>query len=96
LILSKEPLTDFKEIGQHFIVVFKRKPEEKVTENGGLSGGLKTVYDAIRKRGGIKAKYISLELGMPLRTVERNISRLEEMDKVERKGSKKTGGYYRK
>ncbi len=32
LILSKEPDTEFKEVGTHFVVVFKRKEIEKDTE----------------------------------------------------------------
>ena len=41
LILSREPSTDFKEVGRQFIVTFKRKQiEQSEGVNGGVNGGV--------------------------------------------------------
>jgi ATP-dependent DNA helicase RecG len=40
------------------------------------------------------AKHISEELNMPFGTVDRHIRILLKKKKIERRGSKKTGGYY--
>ena len=89
---------EFKRLKTGFLVVFYRLEnfEDALTEelSGGLSGGLKLVYELISKRNGIKAKEIAQELKIPMRTIERNVTKLVGMGKIERKGSRKTGGYY--
>ncbi|NOQ55976.1 MAG: transcriptional regulator [Nanohaloarchaea archaeon] len=62
--------------------------------NGQLSGQLRDVYGLIIQKPGIIAKEISKELGRPYRTVIKQIYKLENSNMVERRGSKKTGGYY--
>jgi len=83
----------FEESAGHFRIKFRR-PQIREELDGGLSRGLNLVYDLISKKGGMQAKEISRELIMPLRTVERNITKLMKMGNIERKGSKKTGGYH--
>jgi len=39
------------------------------------------------------AKKISEEMNIPLRTIERQIKKLKEENKIEFKGAPKTGGY---
>ncbi|MFH1230822.1 MAG: ATP-binding protein [Planctomycetota bacterium] len=106
LILSKEPETDFKEVGRHFITVFKRKVKvagklgkkfEGINEgiNEGLNEGLKSLLAIIRQKPGIKAKDTLVLLNnRPIKTIERQVKALIQKSLIERKGSKKTGGYY--
>ena len=61
----------------------------------GLSEGLKTVLRSIEEIPGIKAKDISQKLNeRPIKTIERQINQLKKLGFIERKGSRKTGGYY--
>jgi ATP-dependent DNA helicase RecG len=86
------------EIGTHFITVFKRKPQIKLSGEGlneGLNEGLKSLFAAIKNRPGIQAKNLTKALqGRPIKTIERQIKTLVNKKLVERKGSKKSGGYY--
>jgi len=50
--------------------------------------------DCILKNPGIQAKNISVHLNRPVKTIERQIKELRDKDIVERKGSRKSGGYY--
>ena len=67
-------------------------------QNGGLNGGLNEgqskVFLFIQKNKGIKAKDISIQLNMPINTIEKHIKVLINKNIIERRGSKKTGGYY--
>lgn len=58
-----------------------------------LNEGLKTLMEAIRLEHGIQTKSLSIKLNRPVKTVERQIKELVQRNLVERKGSKKTGGY---
>jgi len=63
--------------------------------NGGLNEGLKTLLIEIKKNEGIQAKDLSIHLNnRPIKTIERQIKELKNMKLIERRGSKKTGGYY--
>lgn len=70
--------------------------------NGRLNGRLKgrlnptqqTVYDSIVGNPGIKAKDISAEHKIQIDTLYKVIRALTEMNLIERRGSRKTGGYY--
>jgi ATP-dependent DNA helicase RecG len=63
--------------------------------NGGLNEGLKTLLIEIKKNEGIQAKELSIHLNnRPIKTIERQIKELKNMKLIERRGSKKTGGYY--
>ncbi len=79
----EEPTFIFNEF---FTVVFKRK-----LENEGLNSLLQTII----KYPGLQNKGLSEKPGnRPVKTIERQISELVKLNKVKRKGSKKTGGYY--
>ena len=61
----------------------------------GLSEGLTSLLEIIKKHPGIKAKDIpQLLQDRSLKTVERQIKELKERSLIERRGSRKTGGYY--
>ena len=82
-----------------FLVIFRRKTEWAKREDEGLSEGLneglKSLLVAIKDNTGIKAKNLSSTLNnRPLKTIERQIKILINKKLVERRGSRKTGGYY--
>ncbi len=61
----------------------------------GLNEELKQLLEVIKKNPGIQAKDIPLYLGnRSLKTIERQLKILKEKSLVERRGSRKTGGYY--
>jgi ATP-dependent DNA helicase RecG len=62
--------------------------------NGGLNGGLNEVFNCINIKPGISVTNISNQIDKPKRTVERWVSELIKLNKIERRGSKKTGGYF--
>ena len=68
-------------------------------ENGGLNGGLnegqQKVLQFIHENEGIKVKDISIQLNIPIDTIDKQIKVLINKGLIERRGSKKTGGYYR-
>ncbi len=63
--------------------------------NGGLSSRLKLLLGIIKNNPGIKAKDASILLNdRPINTIEKQIKELIDKRLIERRGSKKTGGYY--
>jgi ATP-dependent DNA helicase RecG len=63
--------------------------------NEGLNEGLKSLLQAIKETPGLKAKELSEKLDYrPIKTIERQIKTLVEKELIERRGSKKTGGYF--
>ena len=63
--------------------------------NKGLNEGLNSMLTAIIHNPGIQAKQLSdLLEARPLKTIERQIKSLTDKGYIERKGSKKTGGYW--
>ena len=63
--------------------------------NEGLNEGLKSLLKVIKENPGIKAKDVSLRLdGRPIKTIERQITTLIDSKLIERRGSRKTGGYF--
>ncbi|MCD4832927.1 MAG: hypothetical protein K8R31_03965 [Bacteroidales bacterium] len=92
---------DYKEIGDGFLVSLSytnQKTTSLVAENGELNGELNsgqiTVYKLIKKQAGINATEISKLLNMPFSTVDKHIRVLLGKILIERRGSKKTGGYF--
>ena len=61
---------------------------------GGVNGGVKKVEKFIQKNPGIRANLIANNLKISQRTIERIIGLLKKENKIEFKGSFKTGGYY--
>ncbi|MEA3316821.1 MAG: winged helix-turn-helix domain-containing protein [Bacteroidota bacterium] len=64
--------------------------------NGELNKGQETVYLYIKKHKGVNAKDISKELNTPFSTIDKHVRVLLRKNLIERRGSKKTGGYYAK
>ena len=64
--------------------------------SGGLSGGLKELFILIQNNPGIQAKTISENLNRPIDTIDKQIKKLVEKNLIERRGSRKTGGYWAK
>lgn len=98
---------DFRKTKSGFVVTFYRpemtvKPAEEKKSKGlnegiseGLNEGLKSLLAAVKDNPGIKAKDLSLRLeGRPIKTIERQIKTLVNRNLIERRGSRKTGGYY--
>jgi ATP-dependent DNA helicase RecG len=101
LILSKEPEAKFKDIAGMFVTVFRRRyleqrGVERVGEglSEGLSEGLKLTLIFVKNNPGIKAKEISIQTSRPIKTIERHIKQLIQLNIIERRGSRKTGGYW--
>ncbi len=82
-------------------------PEQPVVEtpkgigtlNGALNGTLngtlnERVFEMIRRRPDIRRKDIIAETELPVRTIARVVAALISENKIERRGSKKTGGYW--
>ena len=62
--------------------------------NGRLNPTQQKVYDSIAGYPGIKAKDISARHKIQIDTLYKVIRALTEMNLIEHRGSKKTGGYY--
>ena len=87
LILSKEPQTEFKEIGTHFIVAFKRKGIEKVTENQ------QNILESIGNNPHITALELAGVVGISERKIKENIRKLKQKGMLRRIGAAR-GGYW--
>ena len=75
--------------------VAEGEAEEGLPLNGALNGALnQRILIEIRNSPGMQRKTIVEILGVPDRTVDRYISELIAAGKIERRGSKKTGGYW--
>ena len=94
LILEKEPDTHFEQIGEIFITTIKRKIKLIPQVDGGLTGGLKNVFELIKTNPGQNTKSISVEISKPEKTIEKWLKRLRDMKLIEFKGSKRNGGYF--
>ena len=89
----------FEKVSTGFQVTFYRSEAEitprKAEKSEGLSEGLKSLREVIKLSPGIKAKDLSPRLaGRPIKTIERQIKTLIERNLIERRGSRKTGGYW--
>ena len=62
--------------------------------NGGLNESQKMTLEYIRRHEGCQVKKISADLNVPVDTIDKHISVLVNNNMIERRGSKKTGGYY--
>ncbi|MBM4157504.1 MAG: ATP-dependent DNA helicase [Ignavibacteria bacterium] len=97
LILEKEPETKFESISDIFITTFRRKKNllpQLGGVNGGVSGGIKLLYEVIQRNPGLRIPEISKQIKIPERTIEKWIGKLKKKDLIEFKGSTKTGGYF--
>ena len=62
-------------------------------ETGEITGEIK-ILDAISKNPGIKRERLRAITGISLRTIDRIVKRLTDDEKIEYRGSKRTGGWY--
>jgi predicted HTH transcriptional regulator len=62
--------------------------------NGVVSGVVKTVYDFIEQNPGCRKPQIAEKTEIPIKTVEKHITKLKAMNKIIFVGSPKSGGYY--
>jgi ATP-dependent DNA helicase RecG len=76
-----------------FTVIFKRHTLNDEL-NDELNEGQLLVFNYIKHNQGVMAKTISQKLNMPFGTVDRHIRVLLKKTLIERRGSKKTGGYF--
>ena len=84
---------EFEKLKSGFLITFYRPKDTTINEglNEGLNSTLKAIYD----NPGIKAKDISIILIRSIKTIERQIKELTTLRKIERRGSRKTGGYWK-
>ena len=87
------PQPEFWQSGGGFGIDFKSKIINDEL-NDELNKGQKVVVMCIQQNPGIKAKTISEKAEIPFGTVDRHIRVLLKRNLIERRGSKKTGGYY--
>ena len=81
----------FEEFAHGFrVIVNKEKLQNK---GGGVNGGV-NILKYIQDNQPVKSNQISADLDMAQRTIERYIKELKKQDKIEFKGSSRTGGYY--
>jgi len=74
-----------EENGGGVLITFNRGEE--------INEGLNALFQAICKHPGIKVKDLSTLLNNRLlKTIDRQLSQLVKLQRIERKGSKKTGG----
>ncbi|MCB0511604.1 MAG: hypothetical protein KDC60_02885 [Bacteroidetes bacterium] len=83
----------FEELTNGFrVIIYSGK--QNVTDVG-LNEGLKSLLEIISLNKGILAKDAAILLeNRPIKTIERQIAQLIEKGLIERRGSRKTGGYF--
>ena len=64
--------------------------------NSGVSGGVKALLEFIQRTPGLRTPQISKALDLPVTTLVHWLTQLKSQDKIEFRGSPKTGGYHRK
>lgn len=62
--------------------------------NGAVNGVVKTVYNFIAQNPGCRKPMIAEKTSIPIKTVEKHIAKLQEMNKIKFVGAPKSGGYY--
>jgi ATP-dependent DNA helicase RecG len=94
-IKNGNPAPEFSEITGAFVITF-RKREKIGGVNGGVNGGVKLVVDFVSQYPGSRTGAIAKALNRSDRTVEKWLEKLKKTDKIEYRGSSKSGGYYLK
>jgi ATP-dependent DNA helicase RecG len=87
LILSKEPKTEFKEVGRQFIVKFKRKVQTTET----VEKTVEKILTFIKENPKITQEELSQKIGLTRRGVEWNLKQLKEKKIIQRVGGRKEG-----
>ena len=98
----------FEDHGDWFLTVLRKAPHGEVARGGTLNGTLngtlsgilnesdRRVLEYVEGNPGCRASAIIAEVSIPRDTLNKVIARLAKAGKVERRGGKKTGGYYAK
>jgi len=68
--------------------------ESSGTLNGQLNESHRESFEYIRVNEGCNTTAIATGLGKPFRTIDKHINILLQLGLIERRGSKRTGGYY--
>ena len=89
LIRSKEPDTEFKEVGTQFIAVFKRKEFEKVGEKVGENEA--KIFNLISQDKNITYVELANKLNITEKSVYTNIEKLKKKGLLKRIGPAKGG-----
>ncbi len=95
----------YKESGDGFLATLNYKQQKissgEVTSEGinegiseGISEGINLLLEHMRNKPGSRIPQLAKSLGIPAKTIERWIADLKMKDRIEYRGSKKTGGYY--
>ena len=88
----------FEEVFNGFQVTLFKEKVSSGELNDGLNDGLnerqKKVLKEIKNTPGIKGKELSEHLNIPIDTIDRYIKLFTSRYLIERRGSKKTGGYH--
>jgi len=93
LILSKEPDTEFKEVGTPFIAVFKRKELEKVGEKVSekVTKSQHLILKFMSENPTISIVQLSKKVGIAEKNIEVNIKKLKQAGILERIGPARGG-----
>ena len=100
--LQEEPNIKFinEPVGMQFISVIDRIADEGVNEDEGINEGINELESLIltflEKRPGAKGYEIAEYIQKGAATTERYLRSLKDKELIEYKGSRKTGGYYKK
>ena len=93
MILSKEPDTNFEEVGRQFVVTFKRKtPIPETREKTGEKTREK-IIQLIRENPRITTKALAEKTGLTAKGVEWNLKSLKDEKKLRRVGGRKEGNW---
>lgn len=86
----------YEESGDGFLVTLSYSLQKITSDSAdeGLNEGLKSLLKTINENPGVQAKGLAESLRKPIKTVERQIKTLTDKNLIERRGSKKTGGYW--
>ena len=76
----------------NFAIILKDKTGEVTDE--GVNEGVKRLYQFILHNPGKRTPEFSLELDVPIKTLERWLQQLRELGEVEFRGSPRKGGYW--
>ncbi len=90
LILSKEPDTNFKEVGRQFVVTFKRKAIPETREKTGEKTREK-IIQLIRENPKITTQELAKRTSLSAKGVEWNLKNLKDEKIVQRVGGRKEG-----
>ncbi len=75
-----------------FVITFYKKINDEI--NGGVNGGVNKLYEIIKTNPNKRTKELAKLMNTPQKTVEKWIAKLKKTNKIEFKGSSKTGGYF--